>query len=104
MRDVTIDEVFTWHEEFGQKAREAFGGSYCDVNPQTYSELKQRCDRLERAADPFFERLSPPVPLNGVHIHCVTDRMIPDGILRGCQCRTTERTYSNGCPILEVSQ
>ena len=51
MRDVTIDEVFTWREEFGLKAKEAFGGWRVDVSPQTYSDLKQRCDRLEREVD-----------------------------------------------------
>ena len=51
MRDVTIDEVFTWREEFGVKAKEAFESQYVDVSPQTYSDLKQRCDRLEREVD-----------------------------------------------------
>lgn len=93
MRDVPIDEMFTWREEFGAKAKEAFGGWRVDVSPQTYSELKQRCDRLERGVDPFFEHprsiylgLSP-VPLNGIRIHMIKSGEVPDGVLRACGCR-----------------
>ena len=72
MRDVTIDEVFTWREEFGVKAKEAFGGWRVDVSPQTYSDLKQRCDRLEREVNPFFEKFLPEsVPFNGIKVHMV---------------------------------
>lgn len=89
LRDVSIDEVFTWREEFGQKAREAFGGPNCDVSPRTYSDLKSRCDRLEREVDPFFERgnlSSAPVPLGGIKIHMVKQGEVPDGVLRACAC------------------
>ncbi len=85
MRDVTIDEVFTWCEEFGAKAKEAFGGWRVDVSPQTYSDLKQRCDRLEREADPFFANVSP-VPLNGIQVHMVKSGEVPYGVLRACGC------------------
>ena len=93
MRDVTIDEVFTWREEFGLKAKEAFGGWRVDVSPQTYSELKLRCDRVEREQDPFFEHINSvylglmPVPLNGISIHMVKPGDVPDGVLRGCACK-----------------
>jgi hypothetical protein len=88
MRDVSIEEVFTWREEFGVKAKEAFGGWRVDVSPQTYSELKQRCDRLDREADPFFEHIRSlmPVPLNGITVHVVKTGDVPDGVLRACGC------------------
>lgn len=92
MRDVTIDEVFTWREEFGLKAKEAFGGWRVDVSPQTYLDLKQRCDRLEREADPFFENVRSlmPVPLNGIQVHMVKAGEVPDGVLRACGCEKTQ--------------
>jgi hypothetical protein len=89
MRDVTIDEVFTWREEFGCKAKEAFGGWWADVSPQTFLDLKDRCYQLDREQDPFFERMNPltsPVPWNGVRIHMVRVGEVPDGVLRGCAC------------------
>jgi hypothetical protein len=86
-RDVPIDEVFTWREEFGLKAKEAFGGWRVDCSPQTYCDLKQRCDRLDRELDPFFERVPrPEVPMNGITVHMVRVGEVPDGVLRGCQC------------------
>jgi len=88
-RDVPIDEVFTWREEFGLKAKEAFGGWRVDCSPQTYGELRDRCDRLDRELDPFFERAEiprPEVPLNEIVVHMVKAGEVPDGVLRGCQC------------------
>jgi hypothetical protein len=89
VRDVTIDEVFTWREEFGIKAKEAFGGWQVDVSPQTYSDLKDRCDQLDREADPFFEHIPSlsPVPLNGINVHMVKIGEVPDGVLRACACK-----------------
>jgi hypothetical protein len=92
IRDVLIDEIFTWREEFGQKAKEAFGGHSVDVSPRTYGDIKRRCDALEREADPFFEHAlsllpEPPVPLNGIQIHMVKQGEVPDGVLRKCGCR-----------------
>lgn len=90
MRDVSIDEVFTWREEFSVKAKEAFGGWRVDVSPQTYGELKRRCDQLEREVDPFFEHarnlLPEQIPLNGIRIHMVKPGEVPDGMLRACGC------------------
>jgi hypothetical protein len=88
MRDVSIEEVFTWRDEFGVKAKEAFGGWRVDVSPQTYSDLKQRCDRLDREADPFFEHIRSltPVPLNGITVHMVKTGEVPDGVFRACGC------------------
>lgn len=88
MRDVSIDEVFTWRDEFGAKAKEAFGGWFADVSPQTYSDLKQRCDRMDMEADPFFEHIRSlmPVPLNGITVHMVKTGEVPDGVLCACGC------------------
>ena len=93
MRDVSVDEVFTWREDFGAKAKEAFGGWHVDVSPQTFSDLKDRCDRVGREADPFFERthsagsfIPGPIPLNSIRLHMVKSGEVPDGVLRGCTC------------------
>lgn len=86
IRDVSIDEVFTWKEDLIPKAREAFGGLKCDVSPQTYSDLKVRCDKLDRGADPFFEHVRNLVSVNGITIHMVKQGEVPDGVLRGCTC------------------
>ncbi len=88
IRDVPLDEVFTWREEFGQRAKEAFGGWKVDCSPATYADLKDRCERLDREADPFFEHVRDlqPVPWNGVTVHMVRVGEVPDGVLRGCRC------------------
>lgn len=83
MRDVSIDEVLTWREDFGRKAEEAFGGRLVEVSPQTFSDLKDRCERLDREADPFFENLGGVVPFNGIRIYVVKVGEVPDGVLRG---------------------
>ena len=86
MRDVSIDEVFKWKEDFGAKAKDAFGGRRVYVSPQTFSDLKSRCEKLDRELDPFFERgnlSSAPVPLNGIRVYMVRVGEVPDGILRG---------------------
>jgi hypothetical protein len=79
-RAVPIDEVFTWKEDFGKKAKEAFGGHNVDVSPQTFSDLKQRCDLIERDDNPYFERriVQPSVPFNGINVH-VSYRGLADG-------------------------
>ena len=95
MRDVPIDEVFTWKEEFVVKAREAFGCQDVDVSPSTYADLKQRCDKIEREIDPFFENcrslLPYSLPFNGITIHVVKVGEVPDGVLRGCTRRVESR-------------
>ena len=83
MRDVSIDEVFTWREDFDHKAEEAFGGRLVEVSPHTFSDLKDHCDRLDREADPFFENLGGVVPLNGIRIFVAKEGKVPDGVLRG---------------------
>jgi hypothetical protein len=85
-RDVSLDEVFTWREDFLTQALAAFGGTDCDASPQTYSDLKERCEDLDRKADPFFEHLPMPAPLNGILVHMVKPGDVPDGVLRACQC------------------
>jgi hypothetical protein len=87
MRDVSIDEVFTWGEDFGYKAKEAFGSHHCECSPNTFRDLKLRCDEVERRENPFFEPR--PVPFNGVQVHVVYSG-IPDGILRSCDCARSE--------------
>ena len=83
-RDATIDEVFTWREDFGRKAKEVFGGHRVDVSPLTLFSLRLRCDKIERESDPFFAYISGP-PFNGIHVHVVS--YVPDGIIRPCECR-----------------
>lgn len=81
MRDVTVDEIFTWREEFGLKAKEAFGSHNCYANNKTYADIKSRCDAIEQRNEvwriPFIEM----PPMNGVIISI--DDSVPDGILRG---------------------
>lgn len=96
-RDVLLDEVFTWREDFGRKAKEAFGGPNCDVSPQTYSDLKLRCDKLDRELDPFFEHvrsLQSSPPPGAITVHMVKQGDVPDGVLRACQCRKGARLYA----------
>ena len=69
MRQVTIDELFTWGEDFGLKARSAFGGHHCDCSSQTYADLKLKCDAVERKEDLLFDRVRLSPPFNGVSIH-----------------------------------
>ena len=83
-RMVSIDEFFTWREDLGWKAKEAFGGWRCEVSQRTFADLKVRSDVLEREADPFFERMGvhPPVPLNGIQVR--VNSAVPDGFLASC--------------------
>jgi hypothetical protein len=87
-RDVPLDEVFTWKEDFLDKAREAFNGLTADVSPATYGDLKQRCEKIDRELDPFFEHVrSLAAPFSpGLRIHMAKQNAIPDGILRRCSC------------------
>ena len=91
-RDVTLDEVFTWREDFLNKAREAFGGLVADASPLTYGDLKSRCDKIDRGLDPFFEDIrSLAAPFNpGLQIHMVKPGVVPDGVLRRCACKEKE--------------
>jgi len=95
MRDVPLDEVFTWKEDFLDKAWEAFGSLVVDVSPLTYGDLKSRCDKIDRELDPFFENIrSLAVPLSkGLMIHMVKPGEVPDGILRRCACKCTEAPH-----------
>ena len=95
MRDVPLDEVFTWKEDFLDKAWEAFGSLVVDVSRLTYGDLKSRCDKIDRELDPFFENIrSLAVPLSkGLMIHMVKPGEVPDGILRRCACKCTEAPH-----------
>lgn len=81
MRDVTVDEIFTWREDFGLKAKESFGAHRCYANMKTYAEIKSRCDEIERKTQAWMNPFIETPPLNGVMIHI--DDSVPDGILRG---------------------
>jgi hypothetical protein len=91
-RDVPLDEVFTWKEDFLDKAREAFGPLTADASPATYGDLKSRCEKIDREIDPFFETVRAlAAPFNpGLRIHMVKQNMVPDGILRRCSCKEKE--------------
>lgn len=86
-REVTIEEIFTWGEDFGRNAKEAFGGHYCDCSSQTFSDLKERCVREEIARWPYFNAplVTLPTPWNGVQIHVAKE--VRDGVLVACSCR-----------------
>ena len=78
MRDVTIDELFSWKDSLGWNAKE-FLGSKAAVSEWTFAEMKNRADvdvsRLEQYRNP--ER---PTSLNRIDVVVVNG--IPDGILR----------------------
>jgi hypothetical protein len=87
-RDIPLDEVFTWEEDFLDKAQQAFGSLTADVSPLTYGDLKSRCEKIDREIDPFFEHVrSLEEPFDpGLRIHMVKPGEVPDGMLRACQC------------------
>lgn len=85
MRQVSLDELFTWREGFGLKAKEAFGGHYCDVSPQTYADLKLKCDVEETKTNMFFDPLALWPPRNGISIH-IRDG-VPEGVVVACGCK-----------------
>ena len=91
-RDVPLDEVFTWKEDFLDKVREAFGGLVADASPLTYGDLRSRCDKIDRELDPFFEHVrSLAAPFDpGLQIHMVKPGVVPDGVLRRCTCKEKE--------------
>lgn len=89
MRDVTVDEIFEWKDEFGFKAKETFGSHCCDASPKTFSDMKARCDVIaSREIDILRVRHEP--PLNGIMIHMVPG--IPDGFIVPCRCKETKRS------------
>ena len=91
-RDIPLDEVFTWKEDFLDKARQAFGSLVADASPLTYGDLKSRCDKIDREIDPFFEHVrSLEAPFDpGLRIHMVKPGEVPDGMLRRCTCKEKE--------------
>jgi hypothetical protein len=97
MRDVPLDEVFTWKEDFLDKAREAFGALTADASPTTYGDLKQRCEKIDRELDPFFENLRSLAEQfsSGLRIHMVKPGVVPDGVLRRCTCKKKETPNEN---------
>ena len=81
VRDVTIDEMFTWREDMGRQAKEAFGSHVAYANSATYAEVKAKTDVVEKGSNNFTSRPQWLPPLNGFTIYI--DDSIPDGILRG---------------------
>lgn len=80
---VTVDDVFKWGDELGRKAKEVFGGHFCDVSNQTFSDIKKRCDKID--VDNSAYMYPPRKHLNLITLHVVTD--VPDGLVRQCTCR-----------------
>ena len=76
MRDVTVEELFTWKDELARKAKEAFGSHHAYVNKKTYDEIRDRCELRIPCQTVVFWQGS-----NSCHIH--VDDSVPDGILRG---------------------
>lgn len=88
-RNVSIDEVFTWRGDLGSKAKEAFGGDWCDVSPQTFSDIKERCERIDRENSVYRNFDMSPEPMNGIYLHMVYG--LPDGVLIPCDCANRRR-------------
>ena len=85
MRDVTIDELFSWRDgpdgTFAFKAKQAFNGHHCFCSMKTFSEIKERCDVIERNAEAWLNPFVTLPPINEVNIH--VDDTVPNGIIRG---------------------
>ena len=85
MTDVTVDELFTWRDgpdgTFALKAAKAFGGHHCFCSMKTFSEIKERCDVIERQTQAWMNPVVMAPLLNSVNIH--VDDTVPNGIIRG---------------------
>lgn len=80
---VSIDELFSWREEIGQKAREHFGPRrMAHVSAGGYEEMKRRCDEVRQAS--MLDVLLPMRPYC-LNVHIASD--VPDGVLLPCDCR-----------------
>jgi hypothetical protein len=78
MRDVTVDEIFTWKDDLALKAKEAFGGHHAYANEQTYGVIRSRCSENPATWPNWLQNIK---PINSFQIHI--DNSVPDGILRG---------------------
>jgi hypothetical protein len=76
--DATVDEVFSWGDDMGRKAKDRFGCHFVSVSMTTFSEIKERCARID--SDNEAHRFPDSKPLNSISI-TVRDG-IPDGIMR----------------------
>ena len=97
MRDVTIDELFTWKDDaegsFALKAAKAFGGHNAYVNHKTYGDIRERCDVIERTSNRYL--FEPPIPqIDSFYVRI--DDSIPDGILRGAPMRIPKQYADKG--------
>lgn len=86
MRNVTIDEFFSFRDgpegTFAKQCFDAFDGHNCYCSMKTFSEIKERCDVIERKQQAWMNPIVCDVPpLNSVSIY--VDDSVPDGILRG---------------------
>lgn len=75
LRDVTIDELFSWREDLGVKARAILGNRAC-VNQITYDQIKARCDRVEQPRGMWdsFRRIT--------DLEINVNESVPNGVVR----------------------
>lgn len=74
LRDVTVDEMFSWRENLGANSRTLLGNR-AYVNQKTYETIKSRCDRVEQVKswmDSF----------RFTDLEIGIDDSIPDGVIR----------------------
>ena len=75
LRDVTVDELFSWRESFGCDSHTLLGGRGY-VNQKTYDEIKKRCDRVEQVA----EWMATSKRFTDLEIN--VNEAVPDGLIR----------------------
>ena len=64
---------------FALKAAKAFGGHHCFCSMKTFSEIKERCDVIERQTQAWMNPVVMAPLLNSVNIH--VDDTVPNGAL-----------------------
>jgi len=75
LRDITIDELFSWRENFGYNSRTILGNhAYCST--ETYEAIKGRCDRVEQT------KLVAGVAIPLTDLQISVDESVPLGIIR----------------------
>jgi len=75
LRDVTVDELFSWRQNTGYQALTLLDNRGC-ANQKTYDEIKSRCGRVEVVKDwvTYYK-----------HFHefeISVDESVPDGVIR----------------------
>lgn len=78
---MTVDELFALRSDLAAEIKKRFGSHTVEVSSATYSEIKSRCDSIER--DNELYRLLPLEQrcLNLVYIR--VNNEVPDGEIRG---------------------